>query len=70
MRGDLDEVGRSSPSLHCPQNAVVAQANTAASRLELGSSLSCKRLIMVWFTGMRGGHEEEGGERRDTPLRT
>ena len=38
--GEWFKFGRSSPSQHCPQKAVVVHARMAASKLELGSRLS------------------------------
>ena len=45
--GDLFDVGRSLPSLHCPQKVISVQASTAVSRLESGFSLLCKSFIMA-----------------------
>ena len=45
--GDLFNVGRSLPSLHCLQKVISVQASTAVLKLEPGFSLLCKSFIMA-----------------------
>ena len=68
--GDAREVGRSSPKRHWPQNAVTAQAATAASNGEPRSRFSTSWDNILALIGGRNGSLEVLGERLWTPFRT
>ena len=62
--------GRSSPSLHCPQKAMDAQAATAASRGSLRFRLETRMDNIDTFTGSLGRRLVEQGARFPTPVKT
>ncbi len=58
-----------SPKRHCPQNATLAVAATAASKGSWRSRAAIREDSMLTLTGGRGGRREERGVRFLTPFK-